>query len=323
MKLHKVAYVYNITRKKSFAGRTIALGFRNAFEIQGNEFSFFDLEKLKYPWFNSEKSRIVSYSPSLIFTSVENLKYLPLDELPNVKLVLWGQFYSTCTFEKQLVTISDETKKLLVKNRDKHSILIWSQHSTEINERFFSGYQYELGLKFEQILHCADSKNFKEPILEPEFDFLWIGNVGHRRKTYDDFIVPLKKQYSNFLEFTERNMIEPSEVENKNLYSRSFIAPNIHTPAQIKHNILINERVFTSTLMGGFQICDNELASQYFNKDELVIVKNKSEFRDVIEYYHKHPTERVEMIKKMQNKIIEQHTYSNRISQILNRLKEN
>jgi len=101
---------------------------------------------------------------------------------------------------------------------------------------------------------------------------------GHRLTTYKSFIVPLKKEFGNYLEYTEHNMINPERIETRRLYSRSFITPNVHTEVQITNKILLNERVFTSTMLDGFQICDNLLARKYFNENELVIATKSRDF---------------------------------------------
>lgn len=313
----KVAYIYDINNTGSYAAKTVSNGFKNAFKARGDEFSFFDITKLTPRLWPTEKRSLLNFAPDVIFTSVENISKIALNRLKPTTLVLWGEFYAPCSYEAQIQTIKEETKQLLNKYSDKHNIIIWSQHDEEINDRFFGGYQKELGLKFIQLLHCADQTRYTAPVLNPEFDFLWVGNIGHRMETYNSFIAPLKTHFSNYLEYTEHNMINPEKLEADQLYSRSFVAPNIHTPAQIEHKILVNERVFTSTMLGGFQICDNQLAKKYFSEDELVIVSNGADLMDKAIYYHSQPAKRLEMIEKMQANILKNHTYFNRIDALL------
>ncbi|NRF38634.1 glycosyltransferase [Pedobacter foliorum] len=315
--MKKVAYIYQTNNKWSYAAKTVANGFKNAFIDRGDTFRFFDISKLENSFWPAEKLKLLAFSPDIIFTSVDNIPYLPLNRLKSTALVLWGSFYSPCDYEPQIDTILKKTKQTLNKYSSKHNILIWSQHDELINERFFSGYQKELGLKFIQVLHCADKTKYTKPLIAPEFDFLWVGNVGHRITTYKSFIEPLKREFSNYLEYTEHNMINPETIETKQLYSRSFITPNVHTEAQIKNKILLNERVFTSTMLGGFQICDNLLARKYFNEHELVIATKSSDFIEKTNHYISHPNERIEMIEKMQLSILKNHTYFNRIDDIL------
>lgn len=315
--MKRIAYIYQTDNKWGYAAKTVANGFKNAFIERGDSFKFFDIAKLENSFWPAEKIKLIAFSPDIIFTSVDNIPYLPLNTLKSTALVLWGSFYSPCNYEPQIDTILEKTKSVLNKYSSRHNILIWSQHDELINEQFFSGYQKELGLKVIQLLHCADKTRFTEPLLNPEFDFLWIGNVSHRLSTYNSVILPLKKEFKNHLEYTEHNMINPETVETKKLYSRSYITPNVHTAAQIKYNILLNERVFTSTMLGGFQICDNLLARKYFNEDELVIATNSNDFIEKTHHYISHPQERLHMIKKMQANLLKNHTYFNRINDVL------
>jgi glycosyl transferase family 1 len=315
--LKKIAYVYNQGFRKNYAAISVAQGFANAFMEMGFEFKTFDITRLKLSFVTGAKRDIIAFAPDIIFTSVENIHYLPLDKLNNCNLVLWGQFYEPCDFEKQIVAISRDTKNKLIRYRDKHRILIWSQHSDIINERFFKGYQNELGLEFVQLLHCADKNQFAEPVSEPVFDFIWIGNTGHRKDVYNRVILPLKKASSNFVEFTEYNPISPNQIFEKKYYSNAQIAINVHTKAQLEHSILLNERVFSSSFQGGFQICDNLLARQYFAEDELAIAGETSDYNDLLIFYKNNPEVRVAMIEKMQQKIQKFHLYEHRVNQVI------
>ena len=115
-------------------------------------------------------------------------------------------------------------------------------------------------------------------------------------------------------------MIDPERIESKQYYSRSFITPNVHTEAQIKNKILLNERVFSSSILGGFQICDNVLARKLFREDELVIATDSEDFLEKARYYITEPEKRTAMIERIQENILKNHTYFNRIDQILTSL---
>jgi hypothetical protein len=315
----KIAYIYHVNNRYSYAAKSVAEGFKNAFEFKGDHFKAIDSDKLSKR-FSLEKMRLVNFEPDIIFAAMTDLPHIPIKFLKNAKLVLWGMFYKPCDYEKQIDNLTADQKKLLVKYSLTNDILVWSQHDDEINNTFFSGYEKELGLKFTTLLHCADHTQYIEPVLQPDYDFLWIGNTWHRMDTYQAFIEPLKAKYSNYLEYTEKNLITPGEIHAKKLYQQSYFAPNIHTKAQIDHQILVNERVFSASMMGGFQICDNILAKEYFNADELLVAESKDDFFDHINTFQKEPEKRLEMIKKMQAKILKEHTYRNRIDQILKAL---
>src|SRR5690606_37381200 len=115
-----------------------------------------------------------------------------------------------------------------------------------------------------------------------------------RRDRYEKWIGPLKQKYTNYIDYNEYNMVEPIFIESGHFYQRSLFAPNIHSTAQVENKILLNERVFTSSVMGGFQICDNPLARKYFTEEELVIAKTPEEVIDFSEYFKKNIEKRSE-----------------------------
>jgi spore maturation protein CgeB len=268
----------------------------------------------------NELNNLITYSPDIIFTSTNYLQYIPFNKLKKCKVVLWGEFYKNCNYENQISTISDKNKMIINKFSDKNQFLIWSQHSDEINYDFFHGYKTELGVDVIQILHCADKDDYIEPIKVCEFDFLWIGQSKHREKLYNEIVKPIKKTKNTLLEYNELNPIRPEDIIKNKIYRNSIISLNVHTEAQLKYNILLNERIFSSSLQGGFQICDNILARKYFKENELIISTKFSEIIEYLNFFRKEEDLRIQMINNMQKNILENHTYDNRIKKILHYL---
>lgn len=318
--MNKIAYIYETASGSDYIARTAANGFKNAFVEMGDSFRFFDLDKLKISYWPAEKIKLTKFNPDIIFTAVENVRYLPLNILPPASLVLTGAFYSPCNYDDRIRVLTEKAKKVLNRYSSRHNILICSPYNEEINAQFFSGYETELGLKVTQLLHCVNQEKFREPILQPEFDLLWIGNTTRRLAGYTSLIAPLKKEFGKFLEYTQHNMIDPEIVESENLYARACILPNLHTDAQLKYNMLLNQRLFTTAVFGGFQICNNAFARKYFKEDELVIASESSDFIEKTHHYISHPEERRLMIKKMQDNLLKNHTYFNRVNQIMTAL---
>ena len=316
----RIAYIYRIHHGSNLAGKMVAQGFRNAFVDMGYEFKEFDSHNFKQYFNRSERNKLCEYQPSVIMSSVENIRYLPLNTLLPQKLVLWGQFYSPNNLDKDTVTISKSDKNELKRQSKRHHILIWSQHSDEINEKYFKGYEKELRLQFTQLMHCADKTKYVPVILDrlstPEYDFVWIGKIKHRRKSYEQFIGPLKSFSKRYIEYTERCPIDPASIKITQLYASSSLAPNVHSESQRMNHAVLNDRVFVSTFMGGFQICDNMLAKKYFTEDEMIISDNPKQYLEYCRYYLNNPHLRIEMIKKAQDKILHEHTYHNRIEKL-------
>lgn len=318
--MNKIAYLYETSNGSDYNARTAAAGFKNAFTERGDSFRLFDLDKLKISYWPAEKIKLTNFNPDIIFTAVENVRYLPLNLLKPTSLVLSGAFYSPSNYDDRIRILTEKAKKVLNKYSSRHKMLILSPYNEQINTRFFSGYETELGLKLIQQLHCINPDTLTEPVLKPEFDFLWLGNTTRRLSAYKSLIAPLKKEFSNFLEYTQHNMIDPEIAASDQLYARAYILPNLHTEAQLKYDMLINQRLFTAAAFGGFQICNNALARKHFNEDELVIATESSDFMEKTRHYISHPEERLRMIKKMQDKLIKHHTYFNRVNEIMTAL---
>jgi len=313
---HRIAYIYRFNHGSNYAGRIVAQGFRNAFQDIACNFREYDVMKINNMFFNRDETRkLLEYDPDIIFASVEHIKCLPLDKMRNKKLVLWGQYFSINTFEKDAVTISERDKKLLIRFRDQHDILIWSQHSDEINERYFSGYQNTLGLKFIQLLHCADKTVLNKIVkngISTKLDYVWIGKIKHRKESFIDFIVPLRRLSKNYIEYTENKPFDSTIEKLSFLYRSSTLAPNVHTNAQRQHKLLLNDRTFMIPVLGGFQIIDNPLAREYFTSDE----PTPKSFIESARYFIANPNKRLPFMERMKAKILLSHTYHNRISSI-------
>jgi hypothetical protein len=311
-----VAYILDIN-KYNTAGLSIAEGFKYAFNANGFNCKLFDIKDFKKSFFFIDRSRkFEQFLPGVVMTSVDMLEYLPLKKMLPTIFFLWGQFYKPSSFEDQIVTISDSTKALLNSFKDRHRFVVWSQHSNEINESYFQGYSSELGLEFIQLIHCADERLFTPPSETNNFDFVWIGNINHRKADYEKYVTPLKQLTTNYKELTDSAGYTSFEVKKKS-YSASILSPNVHTKAQRDHQIVLNERVFAATLAGGFQICDINLARTYFAPEEMQIAQNPSEYFEICEHFLKYPDQRIDYILRGQSKILEEHTYSSRVKYLI------
>ena len=142
--------------------------------------------------------------------------------------------------------------------------------------------------------------------------------LGYVQKVGQYFnINPLKKV---------RSIKLPLDDERK-VYSSSAISLNMHENHQRLNGKDFNERTFKIIASGGFEICDNvKVLRKYFNKKELIIAENTHDWFEKIEYYLKYPEKRVPIIEAGRKKVLELHTYHNRVAQIIsiyNNFKKN
>lgn len=113
----------------------------------------------------------------------------------------------------------------------------------------------------------------------------------------------------------------PPEDENK-FYSSAKISLNIHEArvgTSVNH-VILNERTFKIPACGGFELCDylpKDVLRRYFAEDEMAMAENDDDWFKKIEYYMEHETERKEMQQRGTARAIKDHTYHNRVEQII------
>jgi len=153
-------------------------------------------------------------------------------------------------------------------------------------------------------------------------DTVWVGNK-----------YPLRNEhYFEGLHITRVNGLLPSELGQ--LYRGSKICPNIHgefqkgkvskepsTLADVP-GFAVNERLFQIAGAGGFQIADdNPQIREFYDKDEVICVKNGTELGEKMEEFIKDPGKRWDYIEKAKKKTLAKHTYRHRCKQLLEWLK--
>lgn len=110
----------------------------------------------------------------------------------------------------------------------------------------------------------------------------------------------------------------PPEDENK-LYSSAKICLNFHERGASGSDYdLLNGRTFKIPASGGFEICDNVRSlRQYFAVDEVVMAEHDDDWFRKVDYYMTRETEREAIRKKGTMRALRDHTYHNRVSQLL------
>ncbi|MGE5342998.1 MAG: glycosyltransferase [Candidatus Omnitrophota bacterium] len=108
-----------------------------------------------------------------------------------------------------------------------------------------------------------------------------------------------------------------SFTELNKMYQTATINLNIPNPQCFT---TFQQRVFEIAAAGGFQIADyRQDIDDYFNDDELVTFKSIGDLREKIDYFLKHPEERIPFIEKTREKM-PVHTYENRVRDMLEKI---
>lgn len=103
------------------------------------------------------------------------------------------------------------------------------------------------------------------------------------------------------------------------IYASSKVSINVHEEYQIRYGGDCNERTFKIPFCGGLQVVDNvSCIKKYFDPGtEVVIANNSEEWVDAVRYYVSHPEEGFRIIEAGRVRALRDHTYHNRVAQIL------
>ena len=167
------------------------------------------------------------------------------------------------------------------------------------------------------VLLAHDSENY-EPMKDDDykFDVCFVGGwadngFNEKKRIMLNHFIAIKKLKLNCGIFVNKNI--PHSVENKILYN-SKIAINIHDNYQRILGLDINERTFKSLGLTGFLISDHiECMKNIF--PNVPLAKDAEEMANLIE---EHISKDISEVKeKNREDILKNHTYKNRVRELL------
>jgi len=107
--------------------------------------------------------------------------------------------------------------------------------------------------------------------------------------------------------------------DERKIYTSSLVSLNVHENYQREFGGDCNERTFKIPACGGFEITDDVACiSKYFKEgEEIIIAKDKNDWFDRIEFYIRNPDKRLRIIKAGRKRVLQDHTYHNRVEGFL------
>jgi len=329
-----------------YALRFVYDGYRTAFGDRGHKFRPLtagdNLEEV-----------LDSYQPDILITILNKyyLKFLDLELLKKYRkkgLVVFNQIrpwkHQTSQFGAQALESKPGLIKL-IKNGLAGDILF---HWLEQDDPAMEGFTETTGYPFYTILMAADvNKYYHDYDEEYQADISFVGScLPTKRDFIKKHVFPLMKKYnvrvygvdwtltSRMLGYIQKAgqyfNIKPligirkvPLLADRKVYSSSTISLNIHENHQRKFGSDFNERTFKIPASGGFEICDNvKVIRKYFNEDELVVAENTADWFEKIDYYIRNPEKRIPIIEAGRRKVLREHTYHNRVKQIIQIYKD-
>ncbi len=335
-----------------YAGRTIFFGYKNAFEDLGHKFYVLTADDDQEEVFQRIKPHIFMSS-----LSHYNLKFLNIEQFNLSRKKGMKAFMSThawnSAFSRTRINEPQSLKNQinLVKMIKKNELGDVFHNPYEQGDFRMEGFSKTTGFPHTTIRLAAD-KTMHFPEYDERFrsDVSFIGTyLPEKRKFIEEYVYPLRKRYNlclygqdwtywqrllgtiqrggQYFNLPFLRSIQKAKLaleDERKIYNSSLISINIHEAYQKKLGGDCNERTFKIPLCGGFEITDDVacIRDLFVPEKEIIIAKNKQDWFDKIDYYIKNPEKREPIIKAGRRKVMQEHTYHNRVKQIIAIYKE-
>lgn len=328
-----------------YAGRSIYYGYKHAFEDMGHIFRPLTAD-------DNQKKVMEEYEPDILITSIGpyTFKYLDLELVKEQKKKGMKVFVNTPFWKAVFAKTRISEVRGLVDNKEYINLIT----SGDFGDVYYScceqedprmdGFERTTGYPCHTVLLAVDQQ-IPEPNYNAKFacDVSFIGTyLPEKREFMQDHLFPLKRTYDvkiygrdwtaydRFLNFSMKvgqyyNMpylksfkkFKPTLEEERELHLSSTVALNIHNNKIGLSDL--NERTFKIPASGGFEIVDNvpTLHKYFVDGVDMTIAKDTDDWFAKIEFYIKNPEKRIPIIAAGKVKVLKEHTYHNRVSQLL------
>ena len=340
--------VYHLPSQYSvYAQRTIYHGFKNAFIDLGHDF---------YTFTNNDdlKSLLQETNPDILITAShffyrKHLDYDLLKKFRNNGMVMFTKLdYWNSPLPKARInepkSLSKDIKTVeLIKAGLLGDVFF---HVVEQGDERMEGFEEATGYPYYTIPLAADKTIYRNECDRSfQADVSYVGTyLSSKQAFFDEYVFPLRKKYD--LKIYGQDWTFPDRMlgwlqrfgqyynipyirsirkpklqldEERKIYSSSTICINVHEEQQRIFGGDCNERTFKIPLCGGFEVSDNVACiRKYFKEEEEIIISNdKQEWFEKIDHYLKNPDERMPIIRAGAKRVLMEHTYHNRVLQIL------
>ena len=329
-----------------YAGRTIYHGYKNAFIDLGHEFHTLTAD-------DDSRHVLETLQPDILITSLSSyyLKFLDIDAVRARKQAGMRVFVNTPLWNSPFSKLHINETASLSSNQG-HIRLIRSgigdiyYNVCEQGSALMEGFEETTGYKHKTLPLAADKIALK-PIFDERFqaDVSFIGTyLPEKRYLFDDRVIPLGKRYNlklygqdwtwgdrmlgwaqrggQYLNIPLLSTIRKPKLkleDEAKIYASSTVSINVHEDFQKNFGTDCNERTFKIPFSGGFEITDDVACiRKYFKEDEeIVIAKNRDDWFDKIEFFIRNPEERISIIDAGKRRVLAEHTYHHRVSEML------
>ena len=329
------------------AYRTIYNGFKNAFIDLNHEF---------YPYTSDDNLELLldKIQPDLFMTETHfyyqkylDFKILQKHRNRGMKVFVKINFWNTplCgNRNNEAKSLKDDKKTIqLIKSGMYGDVF---HYVTEQGDKRMEGFKETTGYEYHTIPLAAD-KIILQSNIQDKFkaDISFIGTyLPQKRAYFNEYVFPLKNEYNlklygqdwtmsdralgfiqklgQYFNITSLKSIREPKLkleDEGSIYASSIIAINVHEDYQRNFGGDCNERTFKIPFCNGFEITDNVACIHKYFKvgEEIVVAESKQDWFDKINYYIKNQEKRLDIIAKGSARVERDHTYHNRVEQLI------
>lgn len=313
----------------------VRTGWGNVFLAMGHEFHFWDnRSKPAHDVFNEVE-------PDLYLGTTYDLDravYECLLDRPEMKVALyssaWGELVDDIDEEEfpiTRVTLGEQQRVTRLFAEVNKPDLIFS-HVPEPWLEGVLGSWRETGAKIAGVLNAADTVQYRSGQRKEEFvsDISFVGGYWpYKARNLDPYLLPLCEPQRGLRVKIWGNQPWPvaqylglaSEEDVPDMMASASICPSISEPHSTTYHYDLIERLFKVPVMGGFVISDRVGGIDHvFGKDVFPQASSPDEFHDMIKYFLARPEQRIAIMEKERQVVLNHHTYFHRVHQILSEI---
>ena len=308
-------------------------GLGNAFSYAGHSFQWWKKDE------HSAFDIFDSVQPDLFIGTTWELDRATIKcikERPDMKVAMvasnWGEFDSQIDLKKHPILVANEKELKLVEQLKEETgkpDVAWCHYSDEWMTRTHNFWSDKLGIQITGVLNAADIIDYYPGTYSEKLasDISFVGGYwGYKARTLDKTIVELCypigryriKIWGNQKWPVPQYMGVVETATYRDIVSSTKILPNVSEEHSNVYGFDLVERPFKIGSMGGF--CFSDKADWKDILPSMPVYEKANDLPKLIDYYLKNDDDRDSLAKKLQEEVLESHTYFDRAAKVLDRV---
>lgn len=309
------------------------LGVARAFSAMGHEVNMWELgHKSAFDAFDE-------FEPHIFIGQSYNLDKGMMKcilERPHLKVVMKAGDFGTMNIDTSKFPVLMATEKeienvLTLKEKVNKPDFLEIHYHEDYIEQSHGGWM-KLGVDVQSLMGAADTFDYVNGQYVEAFasDVAFVGGYWpYKAQVLDKYLIPLCGLDSGLNVKIFGNQPWPVAnycgfVDNKhvaNIFASAKVCPNLHEPHSQVYGHDVIERPFKLLANKSFVISDSVSGlNRLFDENELVVADSPEEFHKLVYHYVKNPQETLSFRQAGYKKVINNHTYFDRVIKMLTKL---